>query len=80
MTNYVIIEIPDDRGSINTTWGKALGFSSCSFICHTCKTIWRANFPRQQMVGVKDSSYIDNNPCPSCVNVKVKKMDCSGNE
>ena len=39
-----IIEIPDDRGTINTTWGVALGDTSLSYYCIYCNVYGKQTF------------------------------------
>tara|TARA_Y100000361_G_C10901930_1_gene209501 strand:+ start:210 stop:458 length:249 start_codon:yes stop_codon:yes gene_type:complete len=60
-----VVEIPDNRGWLNTTWGVALGNTSLSYYCRYCNTIWKANFPRQTMLKPIDDA--DKNPCPGCI-------------
>ena len=59
------IEIPDNRGWLNTTWGVALGDTSLSYYCSYCNAIWKANFPRQTMLNPIDDA--DKHPCPGCI-------------
>ena len=68
-----IVEIPDDRGWINTTWGVALGDTSLSYYCHYCNTVWKANFPRRTMLGNKDDA--DKSPCPGCVEKRLIRLE-----
>tara|TARA_R100000008_G_scaffold44960_1_gene26219 strand:- start:16388 stop:16636 length:249 start_codon:yes stop_codon:yes gene_type:complete len=75
MITYRIEDIPDDRGWLTTTWGKAVGSEPCSFICHHCAIIWRANFPRNTILGVRNSNVWERNPCPSCIKNKLKKYE-----
>ena len=66
------IEIPDDRGTLNTTWGVAIGDTSMSYYCSYCNVIWKANFPRRKMV--RDAKNGDLNPCPGCVQKILVKV------
>ena len=68
-----IIEIPDDRGTINTTWGVALGDTSLSYYCGYCNVIWKANFPRQHMIRVAENA--DGSPCPGCVQKTLSRIE-----
>ena len=68
-----IIEIPDDRGVINSTWGVAIGDSLLSYYCSYCNIIWNANFPRQLMVRPAENA--DLFPCPGCLKMILKMVE-----
>ena len=68
-----IVDIPDDRGIINSTWGVAIGDSLLSYYCSFCNIIWKANFPRQLMV--RSSNNADQFPCPGCIQMILKMVE-----
>ena len=67
------IHIPDDRGTINTIWGVAIGDSLLSYYCSFCNIIWKANFPRKKMIRVAEDASLF--PCPGCVQRILKKVE-----
>ena len=68
-----VIDIPDDRGTLNTKWGVAIGNSLLSYYCSYCNVIWRANFPRRKMV--RDAEDGELNPCPGCIQRILQKVE-----
>ena len=71
--SFKVVDIPDERGWLNTTWGVAIGNTSLSYFCSYCNVLWRANFPRKQMI--KDAKDADKSPCPGCIQKILVKVE-----